>query len=139
MTAQQRRLWQSGAMLKNAILSTILIGAFSAPALADAPRIVDAMARKTANGWTIFVTLAHPDTGWDHYADGWEILAPDGKSLGLRELAHPHVDEQPFTRSLSGVQIPDDLSQVMVRARCNTHGWGDEFYTLRLETETSGN
>ena len=44
----------------------------------------------------------HPDTGWDDYADGWRVLDMDGNELGMRVLHHPHVDEQPFTRSLSG-------------------------------------
>lgn len=119
--------------------ATVLIGAFCGPTLADPPRIIDAVARKTANGWSIFVTLAHPDTGWDHYADGWEVLAPDGNRLALRELAHPHEKEQPFTRSLSGVQIPQDVYELHIRARCNVDGWGDERYIIKLETEPSGN
>lgn len=126
-------------MIKKSFVSTLLIGAFCGPVLADPPRIVDAAARKTANGWSIIVTLAHPDTGWDHYADGWEVLAPDGKSLGIRELAHPHENEQPFTRSLSGVQIPQGIDEIQIRARCNVDGWGEERFTLKLETEPSGN
>ena len=43
------------------------------------------------------VTVQHADTGWDHYADAWEVLAPDGTVLGTRTLLHPHTDEQPFT------------------------------------------
>ncbi|WP_342745110.1 hypothetical protein [Actibacterium ureilyticum] len=85
------------------------------------------------------MTLAHPDTGWDHYADAWEVLAPNGNSLGVRELAHPHENEQPFTRSLSGVQIPPDVQELRIRARCNVDGWGEEIFTLKLETESSGN
>ncbi|MDH5799087.1 MAG: hypothetical protein OEZ19_11015, partial [Paracoccaceae bacterium] len=68
--------------------------------------------------------LAHPDTGWDHYADGWRILDMEGNELGLRVLAHPHVEEQPFTRSLGGVLIPDGITQVQVQARCLVDGWG---------------
>jgi hypothetical protein len=46
--------------------------------------------------------------------------------LGERVLLHPHVDEQPFTRSLSGVAIPSDVEQVTVRAHDNVDGWGPE-------------
>jgi hypothetical protein len=53
------------------------------------------------------VTVQHADTGWDHYADAWEVLAPDGTVLGARTLLHPHTDEQPFTRSLIGIRIPE--------------------------------
>ena len=71
------------------------------------------------------VTLAHPDTGWDHYADAWEVLSLDGESLGVRELAHPHVEEQPFTRSLS-VDLPGDGPwEVLIRARDSVHGWSE--------------
>jgi hypothetical protein len=30
------------------------------------------------------VTVRHADTGWDHYADAWDILTPDGTLLGSR-------------------------------------------------------
>lgn len=70
------------------------------------------------------VTVSHADEGWDHYADRWEILGPEGEVLGVRELLHPHVDEQPFTRSLGGVGIPAGVNEVQVRARDSVHGYG---------------
>ena len=70
------------------------------------------------------IAVRHADTGWDHYADRWEILAPDGAVLGMRVLLHPHVDEQPFTRSLSGVRIPQGMRTVRVRARDKADGYG---------------
>ncbi len=69
------------------------------------------------------MTLEHPDTGWDHYASGWQILTPDGTVLGVRELTHPHVDEQPFTRTQSGVGIPQGLDKVLIQPRCTMDGW----------------
>jgi len=78
------------------------------------------------------VTVQHPDTGWDAYADRWEVLAPDGSVLGTRVLAHPHVNEQPFTRSLSGVAIPDSVEEVTVRARDSVDGWGDVTMTVAV-------
>ncbi len=104
----------------------------TAPALADAPVIEAAEARPGAGGWSFHVTLSHPDTGWDHYADGWEVLAPDGTRLGYRELLHPHVNEQPFTRALGGVAVPDSLDHVLIRARDNVDGWADTTYRLDL-------
>lgn len=74
--------------------------------------------------YTVRVTVSHADEGWDHYADAWQVLAPDGTVLGTRELAHPHVNEQPFTRALRGVAIPDDLEEVRIRARDKVHGFG---------------
>ncbi|MFQ6551413.1 hypothetical protein AAD018_003600 [Aestuariibius insulae] len=94
-------------------------------ALADEPTIVAVDATQSGDSWRFDVTLEHPDTGWDHYADGWEVLAEDGTSLGLRVLHHPHENEQPFTRSLSGVVIPEGVTSVQIRARCNVDGWGE--------------
>ena len=113
-------------------MRTLALFLLATPALADAPMIEDATARQTGATWTFSVTLSHPDTGWDHYADGWRVEAPDGTELGTRELLHPHVNEQPFTRSLSGVAIPDGLSEVMIRARDNIDGWADATFPLEL-------
>lgn len=73
---------------------------------------------------TFNVTVRHDDEGWKHYADRWEVLSPEREVLGVRNLYHPHVDEQPFTRSLSGVKIPPGINQVIIRARDSRHGWG---------------
>jgi hypothetical protein len=70
------------------------------------------------------VTVRHTDEGWKHYADKWDVTAPDGTILGTRILAHPHVDEQPFTRSLGGVKIPENIDEVTVRAHDLVHGYG---------------
>ena len=78
------------------------------------------------SGYTFQVTVRHADEGWEHYADRWDLLAPDGGVLATRILHHPHVDEQPFTRSLSGVELPSDVSEVTVRARDSVHGYGGE-------------
>lgn len=107
------------------------------PALADEPVIEAARAEYADGVWTVFVTLRHADTGWDDYADGWEVLDQDGVRLGYRELFHPHVNEQPFTRSLAGVSIPEGTRSVFVRARDNVGGWGDTRVELRLP-ETGG-
>lgn len=73
--------------------------------------------------YDISVTVESSDTGWDKYADEWQVRTPDGEVLATRELAHPHVDEQPFTRSLSGVPIPGDVAEVVVAARDSVAGY----------------
>ena len=78
------------------------------------------------------VTVRHADSGWDHYADRWEVLAPDGRVLGTRILYHPHVDEQPFTRSLEGIDIPATLDEVTVRAHDAQHGHGGLVKRVKL-------
>jgi hypothetical protein len=115
--------------MRYATLLTLLL---AAPAAADPVEIVAATARSDGATWSFDVTLAHPDTGWDHYADAWEVLAPDGTSLGIRELAHPHVDEQPFTRSLAGVAVPEGTDHVLIRARCLVDGWGAATVRVQL-------
>lgn len=76
------------------------------------------------------VTVRSADTGWEKYADAWEVRAADGTVLGTRVLAHPHVDEQPFTRSLTGVELPDGLDEVIVAARDSVNGFCGEELTI---------
>jgi hypothetical protein len=104
----------------------------AAPAFAETPVVTAATATPDGSAWRFDVTLSHPDTGWDHYADAWRIEVPDGTVLGQRDLAHPHVEEQPFTRSLSGVILPEGLAEVVIRARCNVDGWSEDSFRLRL-------
>ncbi len=78
------------------------------------------------------VTVQHADEGWKHYANRWEIVAPDGQILGTRTLYHPHVSEQPFTRSLSGVEIPRSISRITVRAHDLVHGSGGKEMVLEV-------
>jgi len=42
------------------------------------------------------------------------------------------VNEQPFTRSLSGVEIPADVAEVSVRARDSVHGYGGAEMTVAV-------
>lgn len=99
---------------------------------ADAPKAIAAHATQSDGVWTIAVTIDHSDSGWDHYAKGWAVLAPDGSRIGYRELTHPHVDEMPFTRSLSGLKIPDDIAFVTIRPKCSLVGWAAEGVKLEL-------
>lgn len=115
--------------MKLVLIATML----ATPAMADPPQIVSTDVTQTGTTWTVDVTLRHPDTGWDHYADGWRIETPEGTILGTRELVHPHVNEQPFTRSLGGVAIPDNTNAVRIRARCLIDGWSDATAKLRLK------
>jgi hypothetical protein len=87
--------------------------------------VVEAQVTRTGDDTYNFdVTVRHTDEGWKHYADKWDVSAPDGTVLGTRTLAHPHVDEQPFTRSLIGVKIPENIDRVTVRAHDLVHGYG---------------
>ncbi|MDC0739200.1 hypothetical protein N6L24_13010 [Cognatishimia sp. SS12] len=114
------------------LLISALLTMLAAPALADPPVIEEVRATLQGTTWRFDVTLSHPDTGTEHYADGWRILDPDGNELALRVLYHPHVNEQPFTRSLGGVVLPDGISEVGIQARCNVDGWATEVIALAL-------
>lgn len=113
-------------------LLTLITTLFAGVAMASDVEIVNVKASQSGGAWRFDVTLRHDDTGWDNYADGWEVLAPDGTSLGMRVLAHPHVNEQPFTRSLSGVVIPEGITHVIIRARDNVDGWTATTYDYTL-------
>ncbi len=76
--------------------------------------------------------MAHGDTGWQHYADKWDVVAPDGAVLGTRVLLHPHETEQPFTRLLGGVNIPVEIGAVVLRAHDSEHGYGGREMTVEL-------
>ena len=78
------------------------------------------------------VAVRHNDEGWDHYANKWDVVAPDGNVLATRILHHPHENEQPFTRSLGGVKIPANVNSVSIRAHDSVHGYGGKSMTIRL-------
>jgi hypothetical protein len=91
--------------------------------------------------WTFHVTVQHPDTGWADYADGWDVLIsegvvikPDPDSPFTRLLLHPHENEQPFTRSQSGIVIPPGETQVRVRAHDLVDGFGGREVIVDLTT-----
>ncbi|QUJ76395.1 hypothetical protein KDD17_16160 [Sulfitobacter albidus] len=102
------------------------------PALADDAKVQSVSMSNSGGSYTFSVTISHPDTGWDHYVDAWRVVAPDGTVLGMRKLAHPHVDEQPFTRSLSGVSIPEGITSVVIEAHDNVDGWSPNTKTVTL-------
>ena len=101
------------------------------PVYAGEADVIEVDIKKTADHLYFFkVTVRHADEGWDHHASKWDIVAPDGTVLGTRTLYHPHVDEQPFTRSLSDVRIPASLTEVTVRAHDSVHEYGGKSITV---------
>jgi hypothetical protein len=82
--------------------------------------------------YTVHATVRHADAGWDNYANIFRVVpASDASQVsnGVRELLHPHDNEQPFTRSQRGVQA---VGQVRVEAADNVEGWGGSTITLTL-------
>lgn len=127
-----------------AILMLAIIATTTSAVLADAPvpdrlaidpgecishidyaQVVDAEIRRSGSSWTVSATVRHADSGEDHYADLFVAVDPRTmRVLGERVLWHPHVHEQPFTRTMTGLDIPDGVDQVLIVARCNVHGFG---------------
>ena len=104
----------------------------AAAAHAGEADVVGVEFERAGGTYTFRVTVEHADTGWEHYADKWEVVAPDGTVLGTRVLAHPHVDEQPFTRSKSGIAIPAGVTSITVRAHDKVDGYGGREVTVDL-------
>jgi len=99
----------------------------------DYAQVTNVLATQKADGsWCFGTSVRHNDQGWGHYADGWEVLDFNGKPLSFRLLAHPHVNEQPFTRGHCDIEIPSEVSRVMVRAKCNKHGYGGKIFVVDL-------
>lgn len=99
----------------------------------ELPEVVEV--EVSAEGGTTYrfdVTISSPYDRPDKYADAWRVMGPDGEVYGVRELAHPHPNEQPFTRSLDGVEIPGDVDTVSVEARDLVDGWSGQTVEIDL-------
>ena len=90
------------------------------------------------NSWLVKVTLEHNDTGWDHYADNWQVVDTEGNVLGNRLLMHPHVNEQPFTRGLTGLKVPNGITTVFIKAHDKVHGWTKNSLKVDLNNVNGG-
>jgi hypothetical protein len=105
------------------------------PAHADEATVNEVSLRQTGGTWSFSVTLSHGDTGWEDYADGWRVVNEGGAVLGTRVLLHPHVNEQPFTRSLGGVVIPSGIGTVYIETSTITDGWAPTRFAVGLSSE----
>ena len=95
--------------------------------------VVNVEVKKTGtNTYQFIVTVSHNDQGWDHYANKWDVIGPDGTIFGTRTLYHPHDNEQPFTRSLSGVRIPKEINKATIRAHDSVHKYGGKVVEVDL-------
>jgi len=114
-------------------LSLAYFAVLALPAFAEPPVIENVRASNSSDTWSFDVTISHPDTGWDHYVDAWRVVDMEGAQIAIRNLAHPHVNEQPFTRSVSGVRLPDGTEQVQIQARDNIGGWSPDMKVVKLK------
>ncbi len=94
------------------------------------------MVYRTDGRWDVHVAVLHNDEGWDHYANIWQVVdSTTDKVIGERILAHPHDNEQPFTRSLTGLVIPGDVREVRIRSRCNLHDYGGREIAVEIPAD----
>jgi len=102
--------------------------------------ITNVFAREDKDGsWTFHVSVAHPDIGFEDFADGWDLVTPSGDVIKVdrdqrftKIVRHPHVKEQPFTRTQKGIRIPEGVRSVTVRAHDRLAGFGGEEVVVDL-------
>lgn len=125
------RVWPTSSLVAVALF----LGLVRAPAWAGEADVVVARANcDPQRVCTFSVTIKHADIGFSHYADRYEIVAPDGVILATRVLRHPHVHEQPFTRTLAGVEVPVGIERVSVRAHDSVDGYGGDMVEVEIRT-----
>lgn len=121
-------------MKKYCLIISLLLS-FPIASQAGEVEVVFADFVKQGKTWHASVTLKHDDSGWDHYANSWQVVDEDGKLLGERVLFHPHEHEQPFTRSLSQIQSPEGSNIIYVEGRDSVHGLSK--HRVRVDLSTS--
>lgn len=105
-------------------------------AFAGEADVVDVQVSGSNGSYNFSVTVRHADEGWEHFANRWEVVGEDGTVYGTRVLAHPHVNEQPFTRS-GNINIPEGVSTVIVRANDSVHGLGGKEIVVPLPVSSN--
>jgi len=96
------------------------------------PDIVDVAVERDGDTFDFSVTVSSPYDTPERYADGWRVVGPDGAIYGEHTLAHDHAGEQPFTRTQRGVEIPEEVDQVIVEGRDSQYGYGGGTATVPL-------
>ena len=122
--------------MKRASFLILITTFFCCSAFANEVEIVQVEFIKSGDSWRVNTTLKHDDTGWEHYADAWRVVAENGDKLGERISFHPHETEQPFTRSLSRLSVPEKMNIVFVEAHDKKHGWSKQRVRVDLTKST---
>ncbi len=90
------------------------------------------ISREDDGTYTLDVTISSPYDTPERYADGWRVLDAEGAELGSHELTHDHASEQPFTRTQSGLAIPEGVDEVTVEGRDLENGFGGRTVTVAV-------
>lgn len=119
-------------MFKRTVIAIITLF-MSLQGQAGQTEVINVDVRKLgAEQFSFTVTLRHADSGWEHYANKWDVVDSEGNIYGTRILHHPHVNEQPFTRSLSHVVIPRNIRSIIIRGYDSIHGRSEQYMQLKL-------
>lgn len=95
------------------------------------PEVVEAELESSGGGeYALSVTISSPYDSPERYADGWRVVDGEGEVLGRHELMHDHANEQPFTRTQTGLEIPEGVEEITVEARDSENGYGGETVTV---------
>lgn len=146
-----RGRWHPGLPATAALMAALVLGACSPAGTTDVttessdevdagdeqrhPDVIAAELESTDGMWRLHATLSSPYDTPERYADAFRALTEDGRVLGVRELAHDHANEQPFTRSLTDLQIPDGVERITVQGRDQRYGWGGATVELDVPAE----
>lgn len=88
------------------------------------PDVIAAELEADDGTYRLAVTISSPYDSAERYASGWRVIDPAGETLAEHRLAHDHADEQPFTRTQTGLEIPGNIEQVTIEGRDLTNGYG---------------
>lgn len=121
-------------LLASALLAiSLLIAVWGARAEQKHPDVVAVQVQaRSANTFDFDVTVSSPYDSPRRYADAFRVLGPKGEVYGERLLAHDHAGEQPFTRDLHGVQVPQGIKRVTVQGRDQRFGYGGKTFETQL-------
>ncbi len=97
------------------------------------PDVLEVVVSEESEGsYSFDVTISSPYDSPERYADGWRVRSEDGEVYGEMTLDHDHASEQPFTRTQSGVDIPAEVTSVVVEGRDLANGYGGDTQTVEL-------
>ncbi len=74
--------------------------------------------------YDVVVSISSPYDSPERYADGWRVLDEEDNVLGTHTLMHDHANEQPFTRTQPGLEIPEGVRTITVEGRDLVNGYG---------------
>ena len=96
------------------------------------PSVVAAEVSGDSDLFTFQVMISSPYASAERHTDAVRVIGDDGVVYGILELTHPHAGQQPFSRTLRDVEIPESVTKVIIEGRDSTYGWGGEVVTLAI-------